>query len=53
MGGPAFFDWSRHYPYFDFAETNMIEMGKDGAARGSMGLVTTKWGDFFNENFRE
>ena len=30
----------------------MIEMGKDGAARGSMGLVTTKWGDFFNENFR-
>jgi hypothetical protein len=53
IGGPAVFDWSRHYPYYDFGEVNMIEMGKDGAERGLVGLVTTKWGDFFNENFRD
>ena len=47
MGGRVF-DWSRYYPYFDFAETNMIEMGKDLAARGSMGLVTTKMGEIFS-----
>jgi hypothetical protein len=52
-GSPAVFDWSRHYPYYDYAEVNMIEMGKDGLKRGLVGLVTTKWGDFFNENFRE
>jgi hypothetical protein len=52
-GGPGVFDWSRHFPYFDYAEVNMIEMGKDGLQRGLIGLVTTKWGDFFNENFRD
>ncbi|MFX0098382.1 MAG: glycoside hydrolase family 20 zincin-like fold domain-containing protein [Candidatus Hodarchaeota archaeon] len=52
-GGPAVFDWSRHYPYFEYAEGNMIGMGKDVLARGSIGLVTTKWGDFANENFRD
>mgnify|MGYP005852294953 CR=1 FL=1 len=52
-GSPAVFDWSRHFPYYDYAEINMIEMGKDGLKRGLLGLVTTKWGDFFNENFRE
>jgi glycosyl hydrolase family 20 len=51
-GGPAVFDWSRHYPYFDFAEKNMINMAQDGLKRGIIGLITTKWGDFFNENFR-
>jgi hypothetical protein len=52
-GSPAVFDWSRHYPYYDYAEINMLEMGRDGLKRGLVGLVTTKWGDFFNENFRE
>ena len=52
-GSPAVFDWSRHFPYYDFAEINMLEMGRDGLQRGLIGLVTTKWGDFFNENFRE
>ncbi|MHA1891092.1 MAG: glycoside hydrolase family 20 zincin-like fold domain-containing protein [Promethearchaeota archaeon] len=51
-GGPAVFDWSRHYPYNEFAETNMIEMGKYAMNQGSVGLITTKWGDFSNENFR-
>ncbi|MHA1715607.1 MAG: family 20 glycosylhydrolase [Promethearchaeota archaeon] len=53
IGGPAVFDWSRHYPYNEYAEVNMIEMGKDGLSRGARGLVTTKWGDFGNENFRD
>ena len=47
MGGPRSLIGQRHYPYFDFAETNMIEMGKDGAAPGSMGLVTYQMGRFF------
>ncbi|MEX2727981.1 MAG: glycoside hydrolase family 20 zincin-like fold domain-containing protein [Candidatus Sigynarchaeum springense] len=51
--GPAVFDWSRHYPYFAYAEANMINFGKDALPRGSIGLITTKWGDFHNENFRE
>ena len=53
VGGPAVFDWSRHYPHYDYAEGNMIGMGKDSVARGSIGLITTKWGDFGNENFRD
>ncbi|MHA1452883.1 MAG: family 20 glycosylhydrolase [Promethearchaeota archaeon] len=52
VGGPAVFDWSRHFPHFDFAEQNMINMAQDGLKRGLVGLITTKWGDFFNENFR-
>ena len=52
-GGPAVFDWSRHYPYLDYAEKNMINMGQDALDRGSIGLITTKWGDFGNENFRD
>ncbi|MHA1683150.1 MAG: family 20 glycosylhydrolase [Promethearchaeota archaeon] len=52
-GGPAVFDWSRHFPYYDYAEVNMIEMGRDAEERGSIGLVTTKWGDFSNENLRD
>jgi len=51
--GPAVFDWSRHYPYFEYAEANMINYGKDAAPRGAIGLITTKWGDFHNENLRE
>jgi len=51
--GPAVFDWSRHYPYFAYAEANMINYGKDALARGAIGLITTKWGDYHNENFRE
>jgi hypothetical protein len=53
VGGPAIFDWSRHFPYYDFAEVNMIEMGKDGVDRGMMALITTRFGDFFSENLRE
>ncbi|NMC08493.1 MAG: hypothetical protein GYA24_25010, partial [Candidatus Lokiarchaeota archaeon] len=51
--GPAVFDWARHYPYFAYAEANMINFGKDALPRGAIGLITTKWGDFHNENFRE
>ncbi len=51
--GPAVFDWSRHYPYFAYAEANMINFGKDALPRGAIGLITTKWGDYHNENFRE
>ncbi len=51
--GPAVFDWSRHYPYFAYAEGNMINFGKDALPRGAIGLITTKWGDYHNENFRE
>lgn len=53
VGGPAVFDWSRHYPHYDYAEGNMAGMGKDAVARGAIGLITTKWGDFGNENFRD
>lgn len=52
-GLPGVFDWSRHYPYFDYAAVNMICMAQDGKERGIIGHITTKWGDFFNENFRE
>jgi len=52
-GSPAVFDWSRHYPYFDYAEKNIIYMAREGVKRGLVGLVSTKWGDLFNENFRE
>ncbi|MBD3352719.1 MAG: family 20 glycosylhydrolase [Candidatus Lokiarchaeota archaeon] len=50
---PTTFDWSRHYPYFDYAEKNTVYMGKDGLERGAEFLITTKFGDFFNENLRE
>lgn len=52
-GLPGMFDWSRHYPYYDYAAKNMIYMAQDGLERGLIGHITTKWGDFFNENFRE
>ena len=35
-GSPAVFDWSRHFPYYDFAEINMLEMGRDGLQRGPL-----------------
>lgn len=50
---PTTFDWSRHYPYSDYAEKNTIYMGKDALERGAKFLITTKFGDFFNENLRE
>lgn len=52
-GLPGTFDWSRHYPYYDFAAKNMICMAQDGLEKGMIGHITTSWGDFFNENFRE
>ncbi|MHA1820985.1 MAG: family 20 glycosylhydrolase [Promethearchaeota archaeon] len=52
-GVPSTFDWSRHYPYTDYAEKNTIYMAKDALERGAKSLVTTKFGDFFNENLRE
>ncbi|MGV9200231.1 MAG: family 20 glycosylhydrolase, partial [Promethearchaeia archaeon] len=52
-GLPGTFDWSRHYPYYDYAANNMISMAQDGLKRGMIGHITTSWGDFFNENFRE
>ncbi|MFO8020374.1 MAG: family 20 glycosylhydrolase [Promethearchaeia archaeon] len=52
-GLPGTFDWSRHYPYYDYAAKNMICMAQDGLQRGMIGHITTSWGDFFNENFRE
>ncbi len=52
-GLPAVFDWSRHYPYYDYALANMANMARDGLQRGLIGQVTTKFGDFFNENFRK
>lgn len=50
---PSTFDWSRHYPYSEYAEKNTIYMGKEALKRGSKIMITTKFGDFFNENFRE
>lgn len=50
---PSTFDWSRHYPYSEYAEKNTIYMGKEALLRGSKIMITTKFGDFFNENFRE
>jgi hypothetical protein len=50
---PTTFDWSRHYPYSDYAEMNTIYMGKDALERGANALITSKFGDLFNENLRE
>jgi hypothetical protein len=50
---PSTFDWSRHYPYSEYAEKNTIYMGKEALKRDAKFMITSKFGDFFNENLRE
>ncbi|MHA1339859.1 MAG: family 20 glycosylhydrolase [Promethearchaeota archaeon] len=47
------FDWSRHYPFIEYAEKNTCYMALDGLKRGAKYMISTKFGDFFNENLRE
>ncbi|MHA1798207.1 MAG: family 20 glycosylhydrolase, partial [Candidatus Helarchaeota archaeon] len=50
---PTLYDWTRNYPDTRLTIKNIVSMSKYGLEIGALGIVTSIWGDFLNENLRE
>ncbi|MHA1143145.1 MAG: glycoside hydrolase family 20 zincin-like fold domain-containing protein [Candidatus Helarchaeota archaeon] len=50
---PSVLSWTRNFPDFMKSNKNIISLIKKGIQEGAIGAVTSTWGDYGNENFRE
>jgi len=50
---PALYDWTRNYPDTRLTIKNIVYLAKYGLEIDAMGIATSVWGDFLNENLRE
>ena len=48
---PSIINWTRPFPYLQYAFKNMQIMASVGKKRGCKGYINSAWGDFSNENF--
>ncbi|NHI90858.1 MAG: hypothetical protein EAX96_00060 [Candidatus Lokiarchaeota archaeon] len=50
---PTLYDWTRNYPDTRRTIKNIVSMAKYGIKINALGIATSIWGDFLNENLRE
>ncbi|NVM29613.1 MAG: family 20 glycosylhydrolase [Candidatus Helarchaeota archaeon] len=50
---PTLYDYTRNFPDTKRTIKNVVRMAKYGLEIGAIGVATSIWGDFLNENLRE
>ncbi|MDD1778635.1 MAG: family 20 glycosylhydrolase [Candidatus Helarchaeota archaeon] len=50
---PTLYDYSRNFPDIKRTIQNVVSMAQYGLEIGALGIATSVWGDFLNENLRE
>ncbi len=50
---PTLYDFTRNFPDIKRTIQNVVSMAKYGLEIGALGIATSVWGDFLNENLRE
>jgi len=50
---PTLYDYTRNFPDIKRTIQNVVSMAQYGLEIGALGIATSVWGDFLNENLRE